>query len=585
MLTRIVAGIALLALVAPAAGKGAVLNVNCAHANLQAKINHAAAGSTLAIRGTCAGLFTISKSLKLAGDPTATLDGAGEGTTLTTTGGTVQLAHLVVKGGRIAGGVQAFGGGIDAQGTKLTLRHVVVRGNLLHATNDATGVAIAIGGGIISDGGSLTLVSSVVKGNTVTSKAGTAMAYAGGIYRANGPAKLLRSTVRANRVVATSLGQSALAQGGGLFVDESSLVVRSSHVERNVVRAGGAGGPTEAQGGAVYLSDAKNVTLAGSTLAGNRVIVDSNGTAADASGGALAGALEKGTFTRARLAGNLVHGESAGDATASGGAASVSPAHLTATLSHFVANVVEATGPTLVEANGGAFDVETGSLALQRSTVDGNSARALSGTRSASGGGLVVVADLLLSRSTVSRNLASGGAVLGGGIYLPTAATTASIENSTVARNRVSGNTARGGGIDTFVDLSLIGSTVAANGATIGGGIYREQGTTTLAATILGANSAPDSPQCSGPIESNGHNLIGSTKQCTFMQKPSDAVRGPKLGKLGHHGGPTETVSIGPDSPAFNAIPKAACPFAADQRGVKRPQGARCDIGAFELKR
>jgi hypothetical protein len=160
------------------------------------------------------------------------------------------------------------------------------------------------------------------------------------------------------------------------------------------------------------------------------------------------------------------------------------------------------------------------------------------------------------------------------------------VEPVVVARaNRASGNTARGGGIDTFVDLNLNASTVAANGATIGGGVYREQGTTTLAATILAANSAPDSPQCSGPIRSDGHNLIGSTKQCTFMQKPTDDVRGAKLGKLGHHGGPTETVPIGTGSPAFNAIAKAACPFPVDQRGVKRPQGARCDVGAFELER
>ena len=34
----------------------------------------------------------------------------------------------------------------------------------------------------------------------------------------------------------------------------------------------------------------------------------------------------------------------------------------------------------------------------------------------------------------------------------------------------------------------------------------------------------------------------------------------------------------------MNAIPVAACDVNKDQRGVKRPQGNRCDIGAFEVK-
>jgi hypothetical protein len=41
-------------------------------------------------------------------------------------------------------------------------------------------------------------------------------------------------------------------------------------------------------------------------------------------------------------------------------------------------------------------------------------------------------------------------------------------------------------------------------------------------------------------------------------------------------------------SPALNAIPKATngcgTEIKTDQRGVKRPQGNKCDIGAFEKK-
>jgi hypothetical protein len=35
-------------------------------------------------------------------------------------------------------------------------------------------------------------------------------------------------------------------------------------------------------------------------------------------------------------------------------------------------------------------------------------------------------------------------------------------------------------------------------------------------------------------------------------------------------------------SPAIDAILKSACPLTIDQRGVHRPQGPRCDIGAYE---
>jgi hypothetical protein len=36
-------------------------------------------------------------------------------------------------------------------------------------------------------------------------------------------------------------------------------------------------------------------------------------------------------------------------------------------------------------------------------------------------------------------------------------------------------------------------------------------------------------------------------------------------------------------SPAIDAIPGSACPFAHDQRGQARPAGAGCDIGAYEV--
>ena len=60
--------------------------------------------------------------------------------------------------------------------------------------------------------------------------------------------------------------------------------------------------------------------------------------------------------------------------------------------------------------------------------------------------------------------------------------------------------------------------------------------------------------------------LLGSTPQLTGLQD---------------NGGATLTHGLYPSSPAIDAGDPNACP-ATDQRGVARPQGAACDIGAYE---
>jgi hypothetical protein len=52
---------------------------------------------------------------------------------------------------------------------------------------------------------------------------------------------------------------------------------------------------------------------------------------------------------------------------------------------------------------------------------------------------------------------------------------------------------------------------------------------------------------------------------------------------LANNGGSTQTLALVKNSPAIDAADNAVCP-ATDQRGVSRPQGAACDIGAFEYQ-
>lgn len=55
----------------------------------------------------------------------------------------------------------------------------------------------------------------------------------------------------------------------------------------------------------------------------------------------------------------------------------------------------------------------------------------------------------------------------------------------------------------------------------------------------------------------------------------------PKLGPLADNGGPTQTMALLTGSEALD-VASHSCP-ATDQRGISRPQGPRCDIGAFEV--
>ena len=175
----------------------------------------------------------------------------------------------------------------------------------------------------------------------------------------------------------------------------------------------------------------------------------------------------------------------------------------------------------------------------------------------------------------------------GGGIYN---SGTLTLTNSTVSGNEANGN---GGGI--YHDgsaLTIINSTVSANTASgVGGGIFAgDNSTVSLANALIAGNTASIRPDWRGLLTSLGHNLIGDTTGCSFTPATGDLVNvAPMLGLLQDNGGPTLTHAllassraIDAGNPAVPGADEAACPQ-TDQRGVVRPQGAACDIGAFEF--
>ncbi|MET9764887.1 choice-of-anchor Q domain-containing protein [Streptomyces sp. NPDC006372] len=236
-------------------------------------------------------------------------------------------------------------------------------------------------------------------------------------------------------------------------------------------------------------------------------------------------------------------------------------------------------------------------MTLRRVTVAGNSA--------GYGGGIFNVPDshLDLIDSTVSGNVAGEA----GGIRFDD---TGTVTNSTIADNRVTNPGDRpgslagyGGGIDIrgTGPVEILNSTITGNRSSDGGGginiapayldslpspvpdiIDLPLGRMTLRNSIVANNTVDGAPadckKAFATITSQGHNLDGDGS-CRLTAAGDLPSRSPLIGRLADNGGPTDTVAPLPGSPTLDAA--VGCP-ATDQRGVARPQGAGCDIGAYE---
>jgi CSLREA domain-containing protein len=240
-----------------------------------------------------------------------------------------------------------------------------------------------------------------------------------------------------------------------------------------------------------------------------------------------------------------------------------------------------------------------GTLEVSDSTFSQNSARG-------DGGAIRNEGTLEVNNSTFSQNIATGNA---GGAIANRSSGTATVSNSTLSGNSAS----RGGAMSnqgtlevnnsTFSDnratngggvwnsssqtLTVTNSTFSGNSADAGGGIFNEFDTLTLKNTIV-ANS-PSGGDCfarpSDPITDAGYNLVEDGSCITDATSFSGD---PLLGDLADNGGPTQTMALQDGSPAIDAIPDGTngcgTDITQDQRGVSRPQGSACDIGAFEVE-
>jgi PKD repeat protein len=213
---------------------------------------------------------------------------------------------------------------------------------------------------------------------------------------------------------------------------------------------------------------------------------------------------------------------------------------------------------------GGIYN--TGWLTVQDSLFSANAAN------SDKGGGIWTSNTATIETSTLVENTA---AYLGGGMF-NAASGTLNVTNTTLNNN----NSTYGGGIYNYGTLNLTSSTLNGNRGTYSG-VFNGGSTPTMniANTII-ANSL-GLYDCFIELDRLGINEHNMMEHYDCGNEPVPGL-GASLGLLDFYGGPTKTHALLPGSPAMDAGSAVYCPE-TDQRGVTRPVGVGCDVGAFEF--
>jgi hypothetical protein len=218
---------------------------------------------------------------------------------------------------------------------------------------------------------------------------------------------------------------------------------------------------------------------------------------------------------------------------------------------------------------------------------------------------------LLVLDSLVSGNHADSGEATGGGLQnhgVPGGTATLVLENSTVADNDASlgagiyGFNSEGEGANkvTVIDSTIAHNTTRAEPCTEceargpGAGLLMAAGEANVINSILAFNTEEGtatncSTRPSGKIispEPFGDNIDSGT-DCNFTSTGDMSATNPRFTSEvpQNNGGNTDTLYLEPNSPAIDKIPaeNVFCKGRTDQRGLERPQGAGCDIGAVEF--
>ncbi len=400
-------------------------------------------------------------------------------------------------------------------------------------------------GGALFNGGILTLTGGSFLNNTVAWGGGGAVANVGqatilsttfsnnGAENADGGAIHNEYSSTLTLLNITLTGNRSLDKGGGLYNDGTASIISSTFSANHTTF-----------GGAIQNWDDGTLLITGSIFLSNTAH----------SGGGIYNQVGTLRLISSTLTGNQASGEGfdLGDSYGGGGIYSDGAVYVTS--SRFASNC------TAYGAGGGIANINI--IHIEGSTFVDNSAR------SGMGGGLE--SD---SASGVTNTLfLSNSASFGGGIN--------AYGNLQVINNTLVGNTADGA---SLVNASCAGAAPQPvnNGTDYGGGISAN--TATLINTLLSRN--PTGGNCatvSSSIIDGGHNL-DDANTCNFTNTGSLTNANPLLGpyKVNLPGLAVSTFGFPYNSPAVDGGDPSVCP-STDMRGIRRPIGARCDIGAYE---
>lgn len=315
-------------------------------------------------------------------------------------------------------------------------------------------------------------------------------------------------------------------------------------------------------GGGIFLSGGNQAELVRSTVSGNTAGLD---------GGGIAAQYGDVQITNSSVTDNVV-GSSGGGVWIIGGSLTLSHSIVADNHADSDGGGIWADGPGSMTVNGGSLSGNTAvgaGGAVYSSTELTLSGVTIAGNEAYDGAGVYAEANVTISNSTIRNNRAGHyGGGLGVGLY---AYADAVITNSTLYANHAD---SRGGGLSFGgFDLKLFNVTIVGNSAEDARSAVHAHGGAYFAVNTIVAGNAP-SPGGERHPDSGSHNQMGGSAQ---------------LLPLGDYGGATQTMPPRPGSVDIgnglchdvNTTPGDGIPV-KDQRGVARPQGAGCDIGAVE---
>jgi hypothetical protein len=433
---------------------------------------------------------------------------------------------------------------------------------------------------------SCSLRQAITKANDGTDATDTINLPGGQGYALAGFAGDLRVTAHTVNIVGTGASPSVIVGGGIARV----LTVQGASTDVTLTNISITGGQDPTGGG--IFSSAK-LTLVNSDVSGNTAVGSNPNSPGQGAGIAISStgqlAVIGSTVKNNTAQGSSTSGSLGGGIHSEGGKVDV-------TRSVITGNVTQA-GGSLASAGAGIFNNFNGTLTVDQSVVSNNTANGGSQYGGAGGGIFNQGTATTVTASTITANVAKGGTAggskaNGAGLYSNNGRVV--VANSTISANTAqagTGGNPGGNGAGIFsqaTQLELTDVTLSANQApglgSSGGSLYMNGGSVSFRDTIVAGGSAITGSNCftetAAPVTATGRNLE-STDQCGLTAGDIKSAD-PLLGPLQDNGGATPTQALLAGSPAIDAAPTAGCQ-ATDQRGLARPQGPGCDIGAYEV--